>query len=139
ENSNILEVYIEDVITKNEDGNVSGVLNYHYVRLVLTSIFVSFMVVFEDYFGVRPKPINNRTYLSAVLPTELNKRNIYKGSVEYIKNLYPEYITGGKDDDGADALCLGIFMKMKHGHSKNQCINEVEGIQDFSMYKHKCT
>lgn len=122
----ILDGGIEDIITKKEEeagGKYSEGLKHHHSRYVITAVFISFITFFQDNFDYTLETISNQAWKSVILPKELNRRNVYKGSVDYIRNLYPQYITGNKDDDGADAICIGEYMKVRKGYSR-----EAQGI-----------
>lgn len=108
----INDVGIEDIITTSRDKDGK---DYHHSRFVITAVFMSFISMFQDNFNITPQLISNSTWKSVVLPEELNKRGVYKGSVPYIKTKYPQWLTGTKDDDVCDAICIGEFMRIKAG------------------------
>lgn len=139
EGANIVKGGIEDIITKKEEesgGRASEGIKHHHSRYVITCVFDSFITCFLDYFNVKLELIPNQAWKAAVLPKELNKRSVYKGSVDYIQKLYPEYITGQKDDDVCDALCIGEYMKMRDGLSKDSLVEDIPDDEEFLL--HKC-
>lgn len=116
--ASILDGGIEDIITKKDEeagGKYSEGLKHHHSRYVITAVFVSCITFFQDNFDYTLETISNQAWKAVILPKELNKRSVYKGSVDYIRNTYPQYITGDKDDDGADAICIGEYMKVRKG------------------------
>ena len=108
----VKDVGIEDIITTSRDKDGK---DYHHSRFVITAVFMSFINLFQDSFGITPQLISNSTWKAVVLPEELNKKGVYKGSVPYIKTKYPQWIVGTKDDDICDAICIGEFMRIKAG------------------------
>lgn len=130
----VLEGGIEDIITKKEEtsgGKYSQGLQHHHSRYVITAVFVSIICFFQDKFDVTLEPISNQAWKAAVLPKELNRRDVYKGSVEYVRGLYPQYLTGTKDDDTTDAICIGEYMKMKKGYTKGVNIEDIPDEEEF--------
>lgn len=131
--SKIVSGGIEDIITKKENSNS---INYHHARYVITAVFVSLICVFQDEFGITLEPIPNMSWKHAILPSELNKRSVYKGSVEYVRQKYPKFVTGQKDDDGADAICIGEFMKMRSGLKAGE-LEDISDDVEFSLHQFK--
>lgn len=130
----IIDGGIEEIITKKEEtsgGKYSRGLQYHHSRYVITAVYVSLIACFQDNFGITLTPISNQSWKSVVLPKELNKRGVYKGSVDYIRDLYPQYIIGGKDDDGADAICIGEYMKLRKGLNKEETLEDIPDEEEF--------
>lgn len=130
----IVDGGIEDIITKKEEesgGRSSEGLKHHHSRYVITAVFVSLIACFQDFFNYTLEPISNQTWKAVVLPKELNKRSVYKGSVDYVRHLYPQYITGGKDDDGTDAICIGEYMKIRKGYSKGGITEDIPDEEEF--------
>lgn len=128
---------IEDIITKKEEesgGKFSEGLKHHHSRYVITAVFISLIVFFQDNFNITLETISNQAWKAAVLPKELNKRNVYKGSVDYIRDTYPQYVTGNKDDDGADAICIGEYMKMRKGLSKDNSLEDIPDEEEFIIH-----
>lgn len=134
--SEIVEGGIEDIITKKEEesgGKYSEGLKHHHSRYVITAVFISMIVFFQDNYNITLDLIPNQAWKSTVLPKELNKRSVYKGSVDYIRDLYPQYITGDKDDDGADAICIGEYMKIRKGFSKDSKTEDIPDEEEFLL------
>lgn len=110
--ANILYVGIEDIITKktrykDKYGNTivnTGGMEYHQSRYKITAVFDNFMFLFDDYFNVRPHPINNNLWKTATLPEEYRKRSVHKGSKQFFKDMGSDY--GNRKDDVTDALLL---------------------------------
>jgi hypothetical protein len=130
----ILDAGIEDIITKKEEeagGKFSEGLKHHHSRYVITAVFISFITFFQDNFDYTLDLIPNQAWKSVILPKDLNKRTVYKGSVEYIRDQYPQYITGDKDDDGADAICIGEYMKVRKGFSKESSAEDIPDEGEF--------
>lgn len=128
---------IEDIITKKDEtsgGQYSESMKHHHSRHMITAVFISIIVLFQDLLDYTLTPISNQSWKAAVLPEELNRRGVYKGSVDYIKAEYPQYITGNKDDDGADAICITKYMKMKAGMSKDSIIEDIPDEVEFNVY-----
>ena len=126
--SNIIYVGIEDIITKKNDGLTST----HEVRFKLTYIFSSLCILFEDKFNIGVNPINNQAWKTATIGKELNKRDIYKGSVEYISKTRPQY--RGYTDDVTDALCIKEFIKQQNDFSEYK---EKSSIAEHAVYEYK--
>lgn len=127
---------IEDIITKKEEesgGRYSEGLKHHHSRYVITAVFISFITFFQDNFDYTLEKISNQSWKAVILPKELNKRSVYKGSVDYIRNLYPQYITGDKDDDGADAICIGEYMKVRKGYSRESLGIDIPDEAEFEV------
>lgn len=132
--SEIFDGGIEDIITKKDEesgGKYSEGLKHHHARYVITAVFVSLICCFQDAFDYTLETISNQTWKAVVLPKELNKRGVYKGSVDYIRELYPQYITGTKDDDGTDAICIGEYMKIRKGFSKGSLTEDIPDEGEF--------
>lgn len=132
--ASILDGGIEDIITKKEEtsgGRYSEGLKHHHSRYVITAVFVSLISCFQDSFNITLSLIPNQTWKNAILPKDLNRRGIYKGSVEYIRNKYPQYVVGKKSDDGADAICIGEYMKIRNGLDKNSIIEDIPDEKEF--------
>ena len=133
---------IEDIITKKEetDDGSSGGMRHHHSRYVITAVFISMIVFFQDHFDFTLTKISNQSWKALVLPPDLNRKDVYKGSVEYIREKYPKYIRGGKDDDAADAICIGLYMKMiadkdKSGTNLMDIPDEAEILQKPCIYR----
>lgn len=127
---------IEDIITKKDEesgGKYSEGLKHHHARYVITAVFVSLIACFQDNFNITLETISNQAWKASVLPKELNKRSVYKGSVEYVRKLYPQFVTGGKDDDGTDAICIGEYMKMRRGLSKDSLLEDIPDEEEFLL------
>lgn len=125
---------IEDIITKKDEesgGKYSEGLKHHHSRYVITAVFISIISFFQDNCNITLTPIPNQAWKSMVLPSHLNKRDVYKGSVSYIRDKYPQYITGNKDDDGSDAICIGEYMKMRSGLNKDSLLEEIPNEEEF--------
>lgn len=132
----IIDGAIEDIITKKEEeagGKYSEGLKHHHSRYVITAVFISLIVFFQDNFDITLEPFSNQAWKAAVLPKELNKRDIYKGSVEYIRYKYPQYITGVKDDDGSDAICIGEYMKLRANANTEFTIEDIPDEKEFTI------
>lgn len=130
----IVQGGIEDIITKKEEesgGKFSEGLKHHHSRYVITAVYVSIIACFQDNHNITLEPIPNQAWKSAVLPKELNKRNIYKGSVDYVREKYPQYVVGLKPDDGTDAICIGEYMKLRKGISKENIIEDIPDEQEL--------
>ena len=126
----IEDVGIEDIITSKTDNDG---LKHHHSRYVITAVFVSLICFFQDNFQKTPELIPNQTWKSAILPRHLNSHTVYKGSVTYLKDKFPQYITGVKDDDGTDAICIGMYMKLRKGYSKDDTIEEIPSEAEFEI------
>lgn len=134
EDATISDGAIEDVITTDRDDNH---MNYHHARLVLTAVYVSLIVFFQDEFNVMIQPIANTAWKRAVLGAEgLNKRNIYKGSVEHISKKYPQWVVGDKVDDVTDALCIGEYLGILRGAS-GELIEDLPNQEELAKYHAK--
>lgn len=129
---------IEDIITKREEenGRYSEGLKHHHARYVITAVFVSIICFFQDKFNLTLELVSNQAWKAAVLPKELNRRGVYKGSVDYIKEKYPKYVTGGKDDDGTDAICIGEYLKLRSGLADGS-MEDISDDDEFSRYQFK--
>lgn len=130
----IVDGGIEDIITKKEEeagGKFSEGLKHHHSRYVITAVFVSIIACFQDNFNYTLETISNQAWKAVVLPKELNKRGVYKGSVDYIRTIYPQYIIGSKDDDGADAICIGEYMKLRKGIAKEAMLEDIPDEEEF--------
>lgn len=109
--ADILFVGIEDIITKKEtkDGKESyGGVDIHTSRQKITAVFDNFMFLFEEYFNIRPTPINNWLWKSTILPNDYRTRNHKKGSKDWLKDLGSPY--GLRKDDVTDAYCILQFI-----------------------------
>lgn len=104
--ADIQRVGIEDIITKKE-GNYKG-LDVHQSRAKITAIFNNFIFAFEEYFGIRPKPISNQSWKAGVLPEEYRRRTHHKGSKDWFDDIGNRW--AGRKDDVTDAVCIYIYM-----------------------------
>lgn len=134
--AHIIDGGIEDIITKKDEtnnGKYSEGLKHHHARYVITAVFVSIICCFQDYFDITLETISNQTWKSTVLPKELNKRDVYKGSVYYVKDKYPLYASGQKPDDICDAICIGEYMKIRKGLNKNDDVIDISDDVEFEI------
>lgn len=142
EGAKVLEVGIEDIITKKEEtgnGKFSGGLRHHYSRFVITAVFFSFIMYAQDYKGVKADLHSNQSWKAAVLPKELNKKGVYKGSYDYIKDKYgSKYLTGSRaaDNDVTDVFCIGEYMKLKAGLSIDDELLELPDEKELPSTKY---
>lgn len=137
----ITDFGIEDIITRKEgkQGTGRNGLDYHHSRYVITAVFISIIVWLQDTFNIQPGLIPNQSWKAAILPEELNKRGVYKGSVEYVKGIHPEWIINGtKNDDVADAVCIGIYMKLRAGLTIDSEVEEVPSYKEYKKNNFKC-
>ena len=112
-----LAVGIEDILTKKNE----GIQNTHEVRFKLTFLFSSLVILFEDSFNEDPEPVNNQAWKNLILGPELNKKDIYKGSTEYVARYFPKY--KGFSNDVTDAYCILKYIEITH---KLEVIRKVE-------------
>lgn len=99
-------VGIEDIITKKEK-TYKGI-DIHQSRAKITAVFNNFIFAFEEYYGIRPKPINNWAWKSNVLPEKYRKKDHDKGSKDYFNDLGNRW--AGRKDDVTDAVCIFIYI-----------------------------
>jgi len=103
--ANILYVGIEDIITKKEH---SASINIHQSRYKITAVFDNFMFLFEEYFGIRPEPINNETWKTGVIPKEFRKLDGHKASKKWFDSLGNKWAK--RKDDVTDVVCIYWFI-----------------------------
>lgn len=106
--ANILRVGIEDIITKNENGYKG--LEVHQSRYKITAVFDNLMFFFQIYHGQTPRKINNQEWKSHVLPDDLRKASVHKGSTIFCERLGNRW--AGRKDDVTDAYCIGLYLLM---------------------------
>lgn len=99
-------VGIEDIITKKEKAYKG--IDIHTSRAKITAVFNNFIFAFEEYYGIRPVPINNWTWKSNVLPEKYRKKDHDKGSKDYFNDLGNRW--AGRKDDVTDAVCIFIYI-----------------------------
>lgn len=106
--ANIILVGIEDIITKKEKGYKG--LDFHQSRYKITAVFDSLIFFFQDNHNITPMRINNWSWKSSVLPEELRKADVKKGSQLYCKLLGNRW--ADRKDDVTDAYCIGLYLFM---------------------------
>lgn len=99
-------VGIEDIITKKEK-TYKGI-DIHQSRAKITAVFNNFMFAFEEYYNIRPVPINNWAWKSNVLPEKYRKKDHDKGSKDYFNDLGNRW--AGRKDDVTDAVCIFLYI-----------------------------
>lgn len=111
---NLVQVGIEDIITKVQKGKETG-MTVHASRFKITCIFASLIAFFQDNFNKTPVLINNWTWKSHILPEEFRSRDIKKGSLAYFRSIGSVY--GSCTDDVTDALCILQYLYKYSGIS----------------------
>ena len=129
EGANVIRGGIEDLITKKSEGS-----KHHHSRYVITAVFMSLICYFQDNHDITLEVIPNQTWKHVILPTELNRRSVYKGSVEYVSNKYPRFFTGGKDDDACDAICIGEYMKVRTGMTADADVVDIPDAEEILLH-----
>lgn len=120
-NADIIDVGLEDIITKNEKGYKG--LQIHQSRAKITAVFDSLICFFQDSFGLMPQLVNNQAWKSAVLPEEYRKRDHKKGSLDWFNNLGNRW--AGRSDDVTDCVCIGMYMFKKKTYRPTYEIREI--------------
>lgn len=109
--ANIRFVGIEDIITKKEkdkEGKSYKGIEIHKSRAKITAVFNNFIFFFEEFYGVRPTPVNNWSWKSDILPEEYRTRAHDKGSRDYFDYLGNRW--AGRKDDVTDAVCIFLYI-----------------------------
>lgn len=106
--ANILRVGIEDIITKKEAGYKG--IEIHQSRYKITAVFDNLVFFFQIFHNQTPRMINNWSWKSSVLPEDLRKKDVKKGSTEYCKRLGNRW--AGRNDNVTDAYCIGLYLLM---------------------------
>lgn len=104
--ANILGVGIEDIITKKENGYKG--IEIHQSRHKITAVFDNFIFLFQEYFGITPKRINNWEWKVNTLPEEYRTKEHKKGSKDYFKDKGGRW--ANRKDDVTDAVCICTYM-----------------------------
>lgn len=104
--ADILFVGIEDIITKKSDGYKG--LEIHQSRAKITAVFNNFFFMFQDYFNIKPVPINNWLWKSTILPDTYRSRDHKKGSKDWLRDIGNPL--GSRKDDVTDAYCIFQFI-----------------------------
>lgn len=104
--ADILFIGIEDIITKKSDGYKG--LEIHQSRAKITAVFDNFFFLFQDYFNIKPEPINNWLWKSTILPDTYRSRDHKKGSKDWLRDMGSPY--GSRKDDVTDAYCIFQFI-----------------------------
>jgi hypothetical protein len=104
--ADILMVGIEDIITKKEKGYKG--IEIHQSRYKITAVFDNFIFLFEEFFGIRPRRINNWDWKTGILPEEYRKRNHDKGSKDWFNDMGNRW--SGRKDDVTDAVCIFMYL-----------------------------
>lgn len=106
-NARIRFIGIEDIITKaekNSKGAVYKGMEIHKSRAAITAVFNNFIFSFEEFYNIRPTPINNWAWKSDILPEEYRTREHDKGSKDYFNDVGGRW--AGRKDDVTDAVCI---------------------------------
>lgn len=127
--SNVVQVGIEDIITKITKDRRTG-MTEHSSRFKITCIFSSLISFFQDNFNITPMLINNQSWKAAVLPEQFRSRDIGKGSLAYFRSIGSKF--GSCTDDVTDAVCILQYVYQKMDIDLGIRIREAE----VSMKKH---
>lgn len=100
---NVVQVGIEDIISKIRKGHETG-MTEHSSRFKITCVFSSLINFFQDNFNITPILVNNQSWKAAILPEQFRKRNIGKGSLAYFRSIGSKF--GSCSDDVTDAICI---------------------------------
>lgn len=103
-------VGIEDIITKNEKGYKG--IDIHQSRYKITAVFDNFIFLFDEFFKVRPKRVNNWDWKHTVLPEEYRKKTHKKGSKDFFDDLGGRW--AGRNDNVTDAVCILTYLYKKN-------------------------
>lgn len=109
-------VGIENIITKKYGDRISGI-DVHESRFKITSIFMSFIFLFQDKFNITPELVNNWTWKSTVLPQEFRTKEHHKGSLDYFKAIGSPY--RAYTDDATDSVCIFRYLCKEHNVKEN--------------------
>lgn len=114
-----LVVGIEDIITKKNEG-----INQHQSRFKITAVFFSFIMFFQDTFGISPELVNNMEWKAAILPEEYRKSTHDKGSYDWFRDTRQDYAF--TNDNVTDAICIKRFLCKKHGVKNGIFVSGIE-------------
>lgn len=104
----ILFVGIEDIITKKSKQGYNTGLEIHQSRAKITAVFNSYIFLFQEYFGIMPRFINNWAWKSDILPEVYRTREHKKGSKDWLKAIGHKY--GNRKDDVTDVYCIFLHI-----------------------------
>lgn len=104
--ANILKVGIEDIITKKEKGYKG--IEIHQSRYKITAVYDNLIFFFQIYHNQTPRRINNWAWKADILPEDLRKQDVHKGSKEFCKRLGNRW--ANRKDDVTDAYCIGLHL-----------------------------
>lgn len=130
--ANIIDVGIEDIITKRADSKKNNHLDIHQSRSKITAVFNNFIFFFQDRAGFMPRLIDNWSWKSHVLPEEYRTREHKKGSLDWFNDLGNKW--AGRKDDVTDCVC--IFMYMMQGKRKTVITEIKETIPTNRQYSY---